>query len=517
MRRRTAAVAGMVALAGIGAGLWLVTRDDDTAATADTETTIATAEVTTRDLVIYDETDATLGFTTSVTVSAPVAGTVTGAIAAGDHVDPGTVVANIDGAPVVAMLGDVPAYRDLSTSASDGIDIRQLEANLVLLGFDPDGEVIIDEEYDAATADAVTRWEDSLGLEGDGEVAEGQIVFVPGRLLVDTESVAVGAAVGAGSALFVGRQTERSYLVAATGSAGGAIIAITAPGITVTTGTVLFWQGGYPVVAIEGDASTTPALTRELSTSADNGVDIRLFEAMLVAGGFDDGTMVIDDEFDDATAGAVQRWWASLGLDSAAIPVEPADVTVPAGSFVVVPGGLFTGTALVTDGTTPIGDAVVMGLTAAAREVTTSAPIGDETFALGATIDVEFPDGTVSTGTVVSVGTVAVNADGVPGSTPTVPITLQVADIPSSVDDFVQIPVTLRVVSEQEIDAFVVPVSALVALAEGGYALEVVGGNSADGSQLTNLIAVEPGLFADGFVSITGDQVSDGLHVVVPS
>ena len=154
MRRRTAAVAGMVALAGIGAGLWLVTRDDDTAATADTETTIATAEVTTRDLVIYDETDATLGFTTSVTVSAPVAGTVTGAIAAGDHVDPGTVVANIDGAPVVAMLGDVPAYRDLSTSASDGIDIRQLEANLVLLGFDPDGEVIIDEEYDAATADA---------------------------------------------------------------------------------------------------------------------------------------------------------------------------------------------------------------------------------------------------------------------------------------------------------------------------------------------------------------------------
>ena len=129
----------------------------------------------------------------------------------------------------------------------------------------------------------------------------------------------------------------------------------------------------------------------------------------------------------------------------------------------------------------------------------------------------EFPDGTVSTGTVVSVGTVAVNADGVPGSTPTVPITLQVADIPSSVDDFVQIPVTLRVVSEQEIDAFVVPVSALVALAEGGYALEVVGGNSADGSQLTNLIAVEPGLFADGFVSITGDQVSDGLQVVVPS
>lgn len=503
---------GLVVVAGIGTAAWFIgQRNTDAASTVDSGP-IATSTVARRDLVIHDETTATLGFTTSVTVSSPVAGTVTSMISAGDHVDPGTVVATIDGEPVVAMLGDVPTYRDLSTDSTDGVDVRQLEENLVLLGFDPDGEIDIDEVYDDATADAVTLWEDSLGLEGDGEVTQGQIVSVPGHLLVDSTTVSIGGSVASGSPMFEARQTERTKLVAATGSDGGAITAITGADTPVVTGTVLFWQGGFPVVALEGDASTVPALTRDLSTDSDNGVDIRLLEAMLVAGGFDDGTVVIDDEFDDATAAAVQRWWASLGLTA-----DAATLTVPAGSFVVVPGGLFTGTALVPDGVAPVGDAVVMGLTTAAREVTTSAPVGDETFALGAEIEVEFPDGTLTSGTVVEVGNVAVNAENVPGATPTVSITLHVADIPASVDDFVQIPVTLRVVAEQELDAFVVPVSALVALAEGGYAIEVVTGTGTGEQPTTTLVAVEPGLFADGFVSITGDGLSDGLTVVVPS
>ncbi len=184
MSRTAAVVAGVLALAAAGTVAVVAARSQTDTDTTDTTEPVATAQVSRRDLVIYDETTATLGFTTSVTVSSPVAGTVTSVIAAGDHVDPGTVVATVDGAPVVAMLGDVPNYRDLSRSSVDGIDVRQLESNLVLLGFDPYGEIVIDEEYDRATAAAVTLWEDSLGLEGDGEVAEGQIVYVPGNLLV---------------------------------------------------------------------------------------------------------------------------------------------------------------------------------------------------------------------------------------------------------------------------------------------------------------------------------------------
>ena len=90
-------------------------------------------------------------------------------------------------------------------------------------------------------------------------------------------------------------------------------------------------------------------------------------------------------------------------------------------------------------------------------------------------------------------------------------------EIPASLAGFVEIPVTVLVPGDSELDALAVPVSSLVALAEGGYAVEVVTGESSDGAATTRLVAVEPGLFADGFVSITADGVAEGDVVVVPS
>jgi hypothetical protein len=62
-----------------------------------------------------------------------------------------------------------------------------------------------------------------------------------------------------------------------------------------------------------------------------------------------------------------------------------------------------------------------------------------------------------------------------------------------------------------------VPTSALVSLAGGGYAVEVVTGRAADGTALTQLVAVDPGMFADGLVEVEGEGLEPGLEVVVPS
>ena len=51
-----------------------------------------------------------------------------------------------------------------------------------------------------------------------------------------------------------------------------------------------------------------------------------------------------------------------------------------------------------------------------------------------------------------------------------------------------------------------VPVSALLAVSGGGYALE-----RPDGT----LVAVATGMFADGQVEVSGDGVTEGLEVVV--
>jgi len=71
--------------------------------------------------------------------------------------------------------------------------------------------------------------------------------------------------------------------------------------------------------------------------------------------------------------------------------------------------------------------------------------------------------------------------------------------------------VDVEVISDSVSNVMAVPVSALVALAEGGYAVEVDAGNGT-----TRLVAVEPGFYADGLVEIESDGLSIGDMVVVP-
>ena len=510
-------IGGLVGVGATAAGLTvLATRQAGDEAADRVPVSLTTVDVARQDLVLYDETTATLQFTSSVTVSSPVAGTVTTIVDEGDTIRAGSVVATIDGAPVVALVGDVPGWRDLSTSSSDGVDVRQLELNLVALGFDPGGTIVIDEEYDEATGDAVTRWEESLGLDADDEVDQSQVVYIGGTVLVDDVPVTVGASVSSGGSLVGGRQTERMVQVPAVAADAAPVTGFAASGTEVVTGTILFWNGLQPVVAIVGDASAVPALTRELSLGVDDGADVKLLEEMLRAGGFvAGGSLVVDDEFDAATVSAVLAWQQAIGVPF----VDPTatDVVVSAGSFVVVPSGLEVGAPRVPDGTPVLGDAVVLHLTAPARVVSTTAPLGDETFAVGAEMEVVFPDGTTAVGTVTEVGTTASNAGGQPGETPTVPISIEVDQIPDSAASFVEIPVTLRIVTTSVPGALVVPVSALVALAEGGYAVETVTGVAADGSNLTALVGVETGIFSGGFVEVISDRLTADQPVVVPS
>ena len=74
-------------------------------------------------------------------------------------------------------------------------------------------------------------------------------------------------------------------------------------------------------------------------------------------------------------------------------------------------------------------------------------------------------------------------------------------------------PVDVDVASSTAEAVLAVPVEALLALAEGGYAVEVVASDGGEGS--TRLVAVEVGTFADGLVEVTGD-VAPGDVVVVP-
>jgi hypothetical protein len=74
-----------------------------------------------------------------------------------------------------------------------------------------------------------------------------------------------------------------------------------------------------------------------------------------------------------------------------------------------------------------------------------------------------------------------------------------------------QAPVTVNIVSARASGVLAVPISALVALAGGGYAVQVITGGTA------HLTGVRTGLFSSSLVQVAGSGLRAGLRVEVPS
>jgi hypothetical protein len=142
------------------------------------------------------------------------------------------------------------------------------------------------------------------------------------------------------------------------------------------------------------------------------------------------------------------------------------------------------------------------------RRVTGSIATDDaDLLAVGAAVTVEFPDGTTTGATISAIDSVTTtSADG--ESTTGFDVVLD--EIPESVADRDELDITIEVTSRLAEGATVVPANALVSVGDGTYAVEVV---AADGTS-TTFVAVEPGLFADGDVEVTG--IEPGTAVVVP-
>jgi multidrug efflux pump subunit AcrA (membrane-fusion protein) len=77
-------------------------------------------------------------------------------------------------------------------------------------------------------------------------------------------------------------------------------------------------------------------------------------------------------------------------------------------------------------------------------------------------------------------------------------------------DQLVGVPVEVVVRVDERTDVLLVPVNALLARAEGGYALEVV---ADDGT--TSIVPVETGLFGAGKVEVTSADIDEGTVVGV--
>jgi hypothetical protein len=319
-------------------------------------------------------------------------------------------------------------------------------------------------------------------------------------------------------------QTQVNATLADAGSyslvnqATGTLTTLPATGQVVSQGQVAYRVSGSPVVLLYGNVPAYRDLSEGLT-----GPDVTELNGDLVALG-DATAAELDphsDVFSFETAIALEKLQARLDV--------PVTGELALGQAVFAPGaiqvtGLATGTLL--------GGAVVPGtavLTATSTTPVVTVPLdaADQSEVRdGQKVTITLPAGQNTPGVVSQVSTVATAASSSdssggsgssssPGSgsgSPTITVLVTPAD-PKALGTLNQAPVEVTITTGSAADAVVVPVDALLAQANGGYAVEVVSGGR------HHLVAVTPGLFDDaaGLVQVTGTTLALGQHVVVPA
>ena len=255
---------------------------------------------------------------------------------------------------------------------------------------------------------------------------------------------------------------------------------------------------------------STPAF-RTMSRG-DEGPDVYQLEENLAALGFGDTSgFSVDGAFDEATGDAVRAWQRSLGtyIDG---EVGTADVLFVSGPVQIgswQPGievGQDIGAGVPLAALTVI-EAPSDGVMATTQRVIAQLPLAErDLLEEGGTVNVELPDNSDIAGTVAAINPAPLTDAQGEGF---VEVTITLAEAAPVV--WIGASVDVEIVETLVRDALVVPATALLALVEGGYAVEVM---QPDGT--TVLVGVETGLFADGDVEVRAAGLQEGDPVVVP-
>jgi hypothetical protein len=327
---------------------------------------------------------------------------------------------------------------------------------------------------------------------------------------------------------------------------GTAYTWLPAAGAVIRQGQRVYAVSGEPVPLLYGPGAAYRAFYLGMS----NGSDVGELTRDLIALGYGDG-LARSDHYSAATAAAVGRWQKSLGLPVTGEillgevvfepgPIRVTSVTPSAGASVGGGGGSGAGAGSGGGG----GGGSVLTATGITPVVTVDLPVTQEYLVkTGEAVSVVLPDGTSTVrGRVKSVGSVATcpggggtgtatggstgstgggggqspcsqagsNGGGGINSSPTVTVTITLHHTPVGAGQD-QAPVNVNITSQRASNVLAVPVNALLALAGGGFGVQVVTGHS------SHLVGVTTGLYGNTLVQVSGPGITAGTRVEVPS
>jgi peptidoglycan hydrolase-like protein with peptidoglycan-binding domain len=269
----------------------------------------------------------------------------------------------------------------------------------------------------------------------------------------------------------------------------GTVTKLPAVGTKVTRGTRLYRVDDQPVVVFYGD---TPPF-RVIDRVGLAGSDVRQLRRNLSALGYPTWS-VRKDTADRPLLDALKAWQEKLGVATPGA-LRPGQIVVVAGpgrvsALDAVPGAPAAGP--------------ILEITSTGRVVTVPMSAVDAgAVKRGARVTLGLPDARETPGTVSAISR-TVTQDPDSGEPPKVTVTIAPGR-PKDVASLDSAPVQVRFTTASRRNVLTVAVGALVALREGGYAVQ-----RPDGS----LIAVTTGVFAGGLVEVSGAGIADGTTVV---
>ena len=256
----------------------------------------------------------------------------------------------------------------------------------------------------------------------------------------------------------------------------------------------------------------------------DNGLDVQQLEENLILMGYGNQLAFgADTHFDHDTRDSIKLMQEGLEMNTTGnlpfgtivflpgpILVESLSASVNLG--ISVPKGQTIMSVVVIerpDKSLAFNPNVASNRQSSQRVITTIDVQDRHIISLETEVEIELPDGTTTIGWIESIGSIAVIPDGPQASDPYFDLDIRLRE-DGGFHQWTGAEVTVLVTKELALETLSVEVTALLALLDGGYAIEVVRGSDAV------LIPVELGIYSDGWVEIRGEGLQEGLEVLIP-
>ena len=513
----------LLAIAGLSYGGYYFGTQNTEASSNNKTLELTTVAIKQGDLEKKEEYNGTLRQTDSKVLNSPMSGVVTYLPKEGTIINFGEVLFAIDNKPVILVEGSVPFYRTLDLNSDSGPDILQIEKALVFLGYASE-DFVPDETFDEVTSSMLNNLYIDYKIETKSEVTAAEQVAIN---LKQTEVEGIEDNISDGGTTLAEVNSKKKTLDDA---------------IENSTKENAAWQAATDLIE---DYNQQISLLKDLTnprTSAKSeqtrNDEIKSYEDLI-----EEQKRIIEMEegegsvVDAAEALAIENAQKAYddalksyneGVDQeselAKAKEELEELKLSAKSETFSPTNAYASDSPIIIGSyiNDTGSAVSLNsqlynISSIGIEVVFQVDASDqETVSVGDSVEIELP-------TDERVPTQITFIDQVVTQTQAgefIEVTLEVLN-PEEIEAYDQAPVKVFVTTEISENVLYVPVNALLALAEGGYALEVYSGGTEVGTFEgesgvdTSYVAVEIGVFTDGFVEVKGN-ISEGQIVVVP-